>query len=83
MKHSTILEELNWFEPYKPTIARMVPRKMIWRWERLLGYERFSNEGKFAYVRLNIQTPSTFAKATARQEMPSGCHQGRILTFNI
>ena len=30
---------------------------MIRRWERLLGYERFLNEGKIAYIRLNIQTP--------------------------
>ena len=30
------------------------------------GYEPFSSEGKFAYVQQNTQTPSVFAKATAR-----------------
>jgi len=29
-----------------PTIARGMPRKMIRRWERLLGYERFSKRRK-------------------------------------
>jgi hypothetical protein len=33
-----------------PAIATKVPTKMIRRWERLFGYERFWREGKLAYL---------------------------------
>lgn len=39
-----------WIELDAPSTARMMPSKMIRRWERLLGYERLLSEGKLAYL---------------------------------
>jgi hypothetical protein len=51
-----------------PTIAESVPMKNDWAHGNGFSATNASlNEAKIAYVKLNIQTPLTFAKATARQ----------------
>jgi hypothetical protein len=56
----------NHSELYTPTIARMMPME-VKRWNGFSVTNALPKDAKLTYVRLNSQTPSAFAKATARQ----------------